>query len=628
MDGQGPIFKGVVDLGLRDVGVRTDARRLAAVFGRTFAGVVAVVVLSVVALCVLVTQTSVEAGPWVAVAFTGLMVGALVPLAFWMVKRSPPVVMKVNADGTNQVARLMIGALLLSTAHVAVYRNLVLVPIAAISLIFAVVLWRARGQVPEVLRQARGLLGSSETVLGDGVGLMPGARGFQERKDAWRLVVATDQRLLVTRSTRSPNGFLVVDSPYRDVSRFGIEWKRRGLVGVLSVTAPAADGTSPETHVIGQITPANLLSIAQALRAHGVPPDDPAAFDDAERAWHETKSAWESGRQPGPERGGLIDRAAMRTRRFDRGLWLLLAASAAILYGDLFGDGFVALGVIGALCGLCGYLSGTRSSLAYVAPLNLLLIPNFFFTGPSDVIALMILLSVVALAGLWAGSALRRGASAGEPSAPAPGGLRYAISGLGLIRISGVMLAAMLTLAVVTSAAGFELTSLRFALDEATAKQVPVDGRSNLTGNAASLAYTPGAGLHEFITDEDWGAGPNDGARWELRSSFTKNQNSVSLSHYIFNDPPLDNPAAVADFVADKDDEHSRMAGHRVKHTKRVVDGRTGYVWTHGNRFGYWHYAVWFPQPVHTIRVECIAKQEAERFKRLCDEALASLEFH
>ena len=60
------------------------------------------------------------------------------------------------------------------------------------------------------------------------------------------------------------------------------------------------------------------------------------------------------------------------------------------------------------------------------------------------------------------------------------------------------------------------------------------------------------------------------------------------------------------------------MAGHRVKHTKRVVDGRTGYVWTHGNRFGYWHYAVWFPHPVHTIRVECIAKREAERFQRLC----------
>jgi hypothetical protein len=270
----------------------------------------------------------------------------------------------------------------------------------------------------------------------------------------------------------------------------------------------------------------------------------------------------------------------MSTRQFDRGLWLLLGASAVILYTGVFGEGPAAVAVIGALCGLCGYLSGTRSSLAYVVPLNLLVIPDFFFTGPSDVFALMVGLSAVELAGLWAGSALRRGASAGAPAAPAPGGLRHALSGVGLIRISAVLLATMLALVVVTSAAGFELTSLRLALDEATAKQVPVDGKSNLTGNAASLTYTPGPGLHEFITDEDWGGGPNDGARWELRSSFTKNQNVVSLAHYIFDEPRLDNPAAVAKFVADKDDEHSKMARHRVTHTKRVVDGRTGYVWT------------------------------------------------
>ena len=31
---------------------------------------------------------------------------------------------------------------------------------------------------------------------------------------------------------------------------------------------------------------------------------------------------------------------------------------------------------------------------------------------------------------------------------------------------------------------------------------------------------------------------------------------------------------------------------------------------------------------VHTIRVECIAKKDVTRFKRLCDEALESLQFH
>jgi hypothetical protein len=627
MDEHKPNFRGVVDLGLRDVGVRTDPRRLAAHFGKASLAAVAVAVMSVFALFVVVTQTSVDAGPWIAGAFVAVMVAGGIALALRMVRRSPPVVLKVNAEGKNQAAWLMIGSFLLSAAHVAVFRELLLLPIAAFSLIMALVVWRARGQVPGILRQFRSLLATDESVLGDGIGVMPDARGFRGRQDAWRLIVATDQRLLVTRSTRSPNPFVVVDAPYRDVSRFGIEWKRRGYVGVLSLTAPAADGISPETHVIGSLTPANLLSIARALHNHGVPPDDPAALEEAERGWEEARRAWAEGRQPGEQPSGLIDRSAMSTRQFDRGLWLLLGVAAAILYSGVIGDGLAALAVIGALCGVCGYLSGTRSSLAYVVPLNLLVIPNFFFTGPSDVIALMILLSLVALAGLWAGSALRRGASAGAPSAPAPGGLRYAISGVGLIRLSGVLLAGMLALVVVASAAGFELTSLRLAVDEATAKQVPVDGRSNLTGNAASLTYTPGPGLHEFITDEDWGAGPNDGARWELRSSFTKNQNVVSLSHYIF-EPRLDNPAEVAKFVAGKDDEHARMAGHRVGHTKRVVDGRTGYVWTHGNRFGYWHYAVWFPHPVHTIRVECIAKQDVKRFKRLCEEALGSLEFH
>ena len=622
-----PHFQGVVDLGLRDVGVRTDPRRLAMHFGKASLAAVAMAVLFVVALCVLVTQTS-AGGPWVAGVFVAVTVVAAILLAFRMVKRSPPVVVKVNAEGKNQAASVLIGSFLLAAAHAAVFRDPILIPVAALSLIMALVIWRARGQVPEVLRQLRGLLAANESVLGDGVGVMPGARGFRGRQDAWRLIVATDERLLVTRSTRPSKPFIVVDAPYRDVGRFGIEWKRRGYVGVLSLTVPSADGISPETHVIGNITPANLLSIARALQAHGVPPDDPAALEEAERGWEEAQRAWAEGRRRGEQqRGSLIDRSAMSTRQFDRGLWLLLGVSAVILYTRVIGDGFAALAVIGALCGVCGYLSGTRSSLAYVVPLNLLLIPNFFLTGPSDVIVLMVLLSVVALAGLWTGSALRRGASAGERAAPARGGLRYAVSGVGLIRISGVLLAAMLTLVIVTSAAGFELTSLRLAVDEATAKQVPVDGRSNLTGNAASLTYTPGPGLHEFITDEDWGAGPNDGARWELRSSFTTNQNVVSLSHYIF-EPRLDNPAAVAKFVADKDGEHSRMARHPVGHTKRVVDGRTGYVWTHGNRFGYWHYAVWFPHPVHTIRVECVAKQEAERFKRLCDEALESLEFH
>ncbi len=127
--------------------------------------------------------------------------------------------------------------------------------------------------------------------------------------------------------------------------------------------------------------------------------------------------------------------------------------------------------------------------------------------------------------------------------------------------------------------------------------------------------------------DEDWGAGPNDGARWELRSSFTKGYNVVSLAHYIF-EPRLDNAAAVAEFVAGKDGEHSKSAGRPMTHTERVVDGRKGYVWTHIGRADYWLYSAWFPHPVHTVRVECVARKQTDRFKRLCAEAVGSLKFH
>jgi len=101
---------------------------------------------------------------------------------------------------------------------------------------------------------------------------------------------------------------------------------------------------------------------------------------------------------------------------------------------------------------------------------------------------------------------------------------------------------------------------------------------------------------------------------------------ALTLGHYIVT-PRLDNPAALADFLADKDRAHSNLAGFRVSHKERVVDGRNGYVWDHGSPSGYWYFAAWFPEPVHSVRVECIAKRETNRFKRLCGEAMRTLEF-
>src|SRR4051794_33911719 len=107
------------------------------------------------------------------------------------------------------------------------------------------------------------------------------------------------------------------DAPYERVAGFGLEGKGQGRAGELSLVVAGADGAPSETHVVTSIAPLNLLSIARALVAHGVEPDDPAALAVAERAWEES-------RPPAAAPPPRLDRAGMGTREFDRGLWLLL----------------------------------------------------------------------------------------------------------------------------------------------------------------------------------------------------------------------------------------------------------------------------------------------------------------
>jgi hypothetical protein len=616
-----PVFNSVVDLGLRDVGVENNPRELAARLGKAAAAVFVLLVLSAMALCAVVAATGADA--WVVVAFPLVWAAGIGAFALRTARRSRPLVVAVSADGTNQAAWLAIVPLaFLVVAAVLVWEPLV-IPLVVVHGLMSLVLWRARGRVPEVLSKVRDLLAPDESVLGDGAGLVRGARS---RHDAFRLVIATDRRVLLAASTKSTEPFPLVDVPYRRVSRFGFEWKYRGRAGELSLTVDGVDGA--ETHVISSITPANLVSIVGALQAHGVQADDPEAVLEAERGWEDAKQGPES--KKSKER--LLDRTAMSTREFDRGLWLLLGLFAVAFYVNPFDIGLgpsraavPVLLAVPVLCAICGYVSATRASLAYIAPLNLLIVPAFFFADASEVAVVMILLSLLAAIGLWVGSALRRGAAASPRRQAARGGLRYAISGLGLTRISGVLVAAVVALVVTASAAGFELSSLGNA--GVTSTELRVDGRSNLAGHAASLTYTRAPDLREFIVDEHWDGGPNDGARWELRPSSSKEYNVVSLAHYIF-EPRLDDQAAIAEFLADKDREHTEGAGFRVTHTDRVVDGRKGYVWTYGEPGRYWYYAAWFPQPVHSVRLECVARGKIGRFKRLCAEAVASLKFH
>jgi hypothetical protein len=608
-----PAFHSVLDFGLRDIGVESQPRKLAAHLARRSAPLLALAVVFAIVPCLFLRR--VGAGPWAIAAFAAAWAAVVLVFALRTVVRAPVTVVKVRADGPNQASWLAITPFALATAATALAGGTLVFPVAAVLLLMVVLVWRGRTRVPELVARVRGRLEEGERVLGDGLGL---ARGPARGVAAVRLIVATDRRLLLAAPLES---LLVVDAPYDRITRFGIGFRQRGRAGSLTLAV------GEQRLEIAQIAPANLLSIAQALVGRGVETDDGRLIAQAAAAWEEALTR-------GRERAPLLDRAAMRTRAFDRGAWLVLGLGALAFYLNPFGiglgesrDAIPALLAVPVLGLVCGSVSGTRASIAYLAPLNLLAVPAFFFYDAGDVIGIMVALSALATLGLWAGAGLL-GSRAAETEAgrAARGSLRDAVSGLGLVRISALLLALTAALVGASTATGIELVNVRLAVQQATAQHLPVDGRSNLAGGAASLRYTPGPGLVELVTDERPLAGPFDGARWELRSSFTKGYNTITLGHYVVR-PSLDNPAAIAAFVAAKDRAHSRLAAARVSHTTRVVDGRTGYVWEHGGPSGYWYYAAWFPQPEHSVRVECIARREASRFKRLCAEAMGSLEF-
>ena len=123
----------------------------------------------------------------------------------------------------------------------------------------------------------------------------------------------------------------------------------------------------------------------------------------------------------------LLDRAAMSTPEFDRGLWLLLGLSAVAFYLNPFGVGLGlrgrrvrCTGVVPVLCVVCGYVSGTRSSLAYIVPLNLLVTPAFFFADTARRDRPMVVLSALAAIGLsgrvGAAARARRRARSAQPA--------------------------------------------------------------------------------------------------------------------------------------------------------------------------------------------------------------------
>src|SRR5688572_3083947 len=95
-----PVFQSVIDLGLRDVGVKNQPRRLAAQFGKSSLLIAVAWVISVVAMCAVLRQTGAHTA--VIAAFAVAWTAALVALALRMTKRSPVVVMRMTAEGGSK----------------------------------------------------------------------------------------------------------------------------------------------------------------------------------------------------------------------------------------------------------------------------------------------------------------------------------------------------------------------------------------------------------------------------------------------------------------------------------------------------------------------------------------------
>jgi hypothetical protein len=80
-------------------------------------------------------------------------------------------VVKVDPEGKNQATWVLIAPFLLLALHAAVFMDALLIPVIVFPVITALILWRGRGRLPEVLRRLRSLLAANEAVLGDGIGV-------------------------------------------------------------------------------------------------------------------------------------------------------------------------------------------------------------------------------------------------------------------------------------------------------------------------------------------------------------------------------------------------------------------------------------------------------------------------
>jgi hypothetical protein len=173
-----PIFQNVVDLGLRDLGVTNQPRRLAGRLGKGVALMFVLTTVFVVALCVVISRT--DAGASVGVALMTVWVAAMVALGVRAMRDLPLVVVRVDAEGRNQATWIVLVPSLLLVPVALLTGGPLVIPVLVLAALTAILVLRSRGHLPAALRALRELLDADEKVLGDGVGLARGGRGRRE----------------------------------------------------------------------------------------------------------------------------------------------------------------------------------------------------------------------------------------------------------------------------------------------------------------------------------------------------------------------------------------------------------------------------------------------------------------
>lgn len=156
--------------------------------------------------------------------------------------------------------------------------------------------------------------------------------------------------------------------------------------------------------------------------------------------------------------------------------------------------------------------------------------------------------------------------------------------------------------------------------------RLPVDGKSNLASNAASVEYPQGTAVSEYT---------EPGPAGETWTAYTQVDNpSSEIELWDRTDAKLTDEATLNEFIAEKTISNSEFAGRNVDPKIVKVDGKRGYLWKYqstpsSESRGATVVSLWVPGTQRSIRLRCEMQQaELERAEAMCNRAIKTLKIN